>query len=214
MVRVLKPTLTLCLIVGLTSFALAQRQEEPAIVGPGGLLFAPDVKKELKLSEEQVGKLKAALGKVMAKYRPEFEKFQKSPPSPEEAEKTTRAFEEETWKTITSVLDAKQTKRFQQILWQLHGIGALRDPDLQNELKLSDEQKKKMEDIYKDSGKKWQELEKNRERSREKYDAVVKDTEEKIYGVLTEEQKTKFKELKGPKFEFSRPAPPPQPKKQ
>src|SRR6185312_3809426 len=136
MARVLKRTLTLCLVLGLTSFALAQQQQQE-IGGPGGLLFTPDVKKELKLSETQIGKLKDGLGKVMTKYKPAFEKFQKSPPSQEQAEKVHKAFLDDSWEAIQGVLDGKQLTRFQQILWQLGGIGALQDPDLQKELKLT-----------------------------------------------------------------------------
>ena len=210
----LKRTLTLGLVLAMASMALSQQQQQPDIPGPGGLLFNPDVKKELKLSDEQLGKLKDTLGKVMTKYKPEFDKHAKSPLSQEQAAKTSKAFEEENWKAITGVLDARQTKRFQQILWQLGGISALQDPDLQKELKLTDEQKKKVDAIFTESGKKWQQLQNKREKSREKYDTVVKEAEDKINGVLTDEQKTKLKELKGPKFEFSRPAPPPQPKKE
>ena len=198
----------------MASMALSQQQQQPDIPGPGGLLFNPDVKKELKLSDEQLGKLKDTLGKVMTKYKPEFDKHAKSPLSQEQAVKVSNAFHHDTWKAIKGVLDAKQTTRFQQILWQLGGINAFLDPDRQKELKLTDEQKKKVLDIFHDSGKKWQDLESKRERSREKYDAVLKEAEEKIIGVLTDEQKKKLKELKGPKFEFSRPAPPPQPKKE
>src|SRR5262249_6157697 len=117
-------------------------------------------------------------------------------------------------KAIAGVLDAKQLKRFQQIQWQLAGMGALLDPDLQKELKLSGEQKKKLDDIFNDANKKADEMAKNREGSQEKFQALFKDVEKKANDVLTDEQKKSLKELKGPKFEFARPAPPPQPKKQ
>ncbi len=127
MARALKLTLTLCLAVGLTSIALGQQQQQqPAIFGPGAILFSPDVKKELKLSDEQLDKLKGALGKVMAKYKDDFAKFQKAPPSPEEAQKIQKALNEDNHKAIAGVLDAKQLKRFQQIIWQINGIGRLR----------------------------------------------------------------------------------------
>ncbi len=208
MARALKATLTLSLAVGLTSIALGQ-QQQPGIAGPGALLFNPDVKKELKLTDEQLDKLKAALGKVMAKYKDDFDKFQKAPPSPEEGQKIAMAFHDDSQKAIAGVLEAQQVKRFKQIVWQLNGLGALQDPELQKDLKLSDEQKKKLDTILNDAVKKMQELQQKREPSREKYEAVRKESEEKANGVLSEEQKKNLKELKGPPFEFSRPAPPP-----
>src|SRR5690348_2861071 len=115
MARKLMGLLILTLVLGLTSFALAQQQG--GAPGPGDLLFHPDVKRDLKISQEQAGKLQSALGKVMEKYRGDFEKFQKNPPSQKEAEKTSRAFQEDYDKAIASVLDAKQLKRFRQIEW-------------------------------------------------------------------------------------------------
>lgn len=207
MARALKATLTLCLAVGLTSIALGQ-QQQPGIFGPGAMLFNPDVSKDLKLSEEQLDKLKGTLGKVMAKYKDDFDKFRKSPPTPEEGQKVGKAFNDDSHKAIAGVLDAKQLRRFQQIKWQLTGIGAFEDPELQKELKLSEEQKKKLEGVIKDAEKKLQDLAKSQS-PREKFQNVLKESEEQANGVLSEEQRKNLKELKGPPFAFSRPAPPP-----
>jgi hypothetical protein len=212
MARILTGTLTLALALGLTSIVLAQEQQ-PGIIGPGGLLFNPDVRKELKLSDEQLTKLKDALGKVMAGHKDEFAKIRQM--SPDEMQKTMKSFNDDSQKAISGVLDAKQMKRFQQIEWQLNGVGALQDPDLQKELKLSDEQKKKLDTLFKDAQKKMQDMAKSQETSQAKYQAVITDLEEKTNGVLTDEQKKNLKELKGAKFEFpAPPSPPPQPKKQ
>jgi hypothetical protein len=211
MARKLMGLLILTLVLGLTSFALAQQQGGAG--GPGGLLFHPDVKKDLKMSEEQAGKLREALGKVMNKYKGDLEKFEKNPPSQKDGEKTMRAFHEDSDKAIASVLDAKQLKRFRQIEWQLNGVGSLQDPELQKELKVTDEQKKKLEDIFREAGQKFQQLQQRRETSQAKYEAVVKETDDKANGVLTDEQKKRWKEAQGPKFEMSRPAPRPSEKR-
>ena len=210
MARMLTGTLTLGLALGLTGIVVAQEQPK-GIIGIGTMVFHPDIQKELKLSDEQTGKLKESLGKVMAKYENDFAKFQKSPPKSEEVEKVSKAFTDDSRTAIAGVLDAKQMKRFQQILWQLIGATALLDPELHKELKLSNEQKMKLEEVFKDRTKKILEMQKAGELSKEKYDAVIKDTEQKANGVLTEEQQKSYKELKGPKFEIS---PPPPPKKQ
>jgi hypothetical protein len=200
----------LALVLGLTSFALAQ---QPAMSGPGGLLFNPDVKKDLKMSDEQATKLRDSLSKVMTKYKGDFEKFQKNPPSAKEYEKTMRAFQEDSEKAVAGVLDAKQLKRFRQIEWQLNGVFALQDPDLQKELKINDEQKKKLEGIFQNSAKQYQQLQEKRETSKAKYDDVFKEAQEKANGVLTEEQKKSWKEAQGPKFSLSQPAPAPSDKR-
>lgn len=214
MARKLTGTLTLALALGLTGFVSAQAQGQPnPILGIGSMLFAPPIQKELRLSDEQVGKLKDGLEKVMAKYKGDFEKFQKAPPSPEQAEKTGKAFHDDSRKAIAGVLDAKQMKRFNQILWQAAGVNALLEPELQKELRLSEEQKKKVADVLKESGKKSHDLAVRGERAKEKYEAVEKEAEEKTNAVLSEEQRKNYKELKGEKFDFAPLAAPPPAKK-
>lgn len=212
MARALKEIGTLCLILGLTSIALGQQQDrrqpqqpqQPSVLGP----FAnPDVQKELKLSEEQIGKLKDALNRVMEKHRDDFAKLQQM--SLDEQQKKMMAINEEYNKAVVGVLDAKQWKRYKQIQWQSDPIGCLQDPDLQKDLKLSDEQKKKIDGVFNDANKKIQDMMKGGERSPEKFQAVRKDVEKKANEVLTEEQQKNLKELKGPPFQVSRQTPPP-----
>lgn len=195
---------TLGLVLGLTSMAWGQdRQQpkEPPALGP--VLSNPDVQKELKLSEEQIGKLKDALGKVWEKFTRDFGKNQQM--SFEELMQKRKEISKDGNKAIAGVLDAKQLKRYKQIEWQMAGIGALGDPELQTELKLRDEQKKKLDGIFADFEKKMYEMTKNREVSREKYRAAGQDAEKKANEVLTEDQKKNFEELKGSPFQFSQP---------
>ncbi|HTU88548.1 MAG TPA: hypothetical protein VMF69_00485 [Gemmataceae bacterium] len=211
MARTLKGTLTLCLALGLTSIALGQDRQQPREPSPLGLLGIPDVQKELKMSEEQIGKLKDALGKMREKYKEDEAKFRQM--SPEEQQKKIKAISEDHNKAIASVLDAKQWKRYKQIQWQLSGMGALQDPELQKELKLSDEQKKKIGGLFDDGVKKIQDLYKNRDESpqkqEEKYASIIKDVEKRVNDVLSEAQQKNLKELKGPEFRLSSPSTPP-----
>jgi Spy/CpxP family protein refolding chaperone len=204
MARALMGTLTLCLALGLTSAALGQQRQpppQPSILGP--VLSSPEVQKELKLSDEQLSKLKDVLGKVMDKHKDDIARLQKM--SPQEQQKKFQEISQEGDKAVAGVLDARQLKRFRQIEWQLQGVGALADPTLQKELKLSDDQKKKLEDVFKEAGKKQQELLRNpgasREEAQKRFESFVKDVEAKANGVLTEEQKKNLKEVQGPPFQ-------------
>jgi hypothetical protein len=202
--RSLKALLTVALALGLTTIALGQRQGG-GMFGPGGMLMAPAVQKELKLTDDQISKLKDALGKVREDHKGDFEKIRDM--SAEERQKLMRSIGEETQKAIDGVLDAKQKKRFQQLQWQASGPDALGDPKLQKELKLSDEQKKKVATILEDSAKKRRELFQGgfNETTMEKMQALRKDAEEQANKVLTEEQRKTLKELKGETFNFPRP---------
>lgn len=212
MARALKEILTLSLALGLTSIALGQQQDrqqpqqpqQPSVLGP---FASPDVQKELKLSEEQIGKLKDALNKVLEKHRDDFAKFQQM--SPEEQQKQMMALNEDHKKAVAGVLDAKQWKRYKQFQWQMDPIGALQDPDLQKELKLSDEQKKKLAGIFSEAQKKAREMSQKppatREEAQTRYEAFRKDLETKTNDVLNDEQKKNLKEMMGPPFKRERP---------
>jgi hypothetical protein len=213
--RIGRKFLTVCLALGLASAALAQQDapRQPAkgqrqgqgFFGPGGLLLSPDVKKELKLTDDQASKVKEALEKVGDKHRGSFEKFRDM--SNDERRKVMLAIREDTNKAIAGVLDAKQVKRFHQIEWQLSGPNALRDPELQKELQLSDEQKKKIDGIYADTDKKVEQLFQggNPQAAGEKLQQLFKDTQDKVNGVLSDDQKKKMKETLGPRFELQPP---------
>lgn len=204
MARAMKAILTLCLTLWLTNVAVAQGQNRPQAPQPPGLdpFFSnPDIQKELKLSDEQINKLKDAMSKVMDKYKDDFLKLAQM--APEEQQKKMRAVSEDSNKAVSGVLDAKQWKRYKQIQWQILRVAAFQDTELQKELKLSDEQKKKIDTAFNDANKRMQEMMKNREPSPEKFQAVVTDLEKKANDVLTEEQQKNFKELKGPEFKFT-----------
>lgn len=206
----LKGTLGLWLALGMTNLVLGQgqaRQQTKESAGLGPVLSNPSVQKELKLSDDQISKLEVAFVEVMVKYKEDIGKFQQM--SPEERQKSLRAFCADNKKAIAGILDAKQWKRFKQIEWQLDGVGALRDPDLQKELKLSDEQKKKIDSIFSYADKQLLVMSKDREGSQQKqqemYWTIINDAQEKANGVLSDEQKKALKELKGPAFQLSPP---------
>jgi hypothetical protein len=194
----LKGALTMCLAVGLMTAAYAQQGRG----GLAGLLTNPSVKKELKLTDDQLTKVQDALGKVQEKHKDSFTKFLQM--SKEEQRKVVRSFTEDYNKAVASVLDANQVKRFKQIQWQLAGVGALEDPELQKSLKLSDDQQKKLTAMFEEFSKKVQELSQggNVEGQREKFEKIRKDTEEKANGVLTDEQKKQWKEMQGEPFKL------------
>jgi len=199
----LKLSMVMALALGLASVAQAQRPR--GFAGPGAILTNPGVQKELKLTDDQVGKLKDALEKVRDNHKDDLPKLREM--SREDRQKLMNAIRDESDKAIAGVLDAKQLKRFHQIRMQLVGVRSFNDARVEKALKLSDSQKKKLRTIFEDADKKMQELFQggNVEGAREKFQDIRKQTQEKATGVLTDEQKKSWKELKGQPFEFQRP---------
>lgn len=202
----LKGALAMCLTVGLVTAAQAQGQGRGGS-GSAGLLADPGVKKELKLTDDQLTKIQDALGKIQDKHKDDFARYREM--SNDERRKMMRSISEDYNKAVASVLDEKQMKRFKQIQWQISGVGALEDPDVQKSLKLSDDQKKKLTTVFADANKKMQDLFKsgNVEGKREEFDKLRKDAEDKAYNVLTDEQKKQWKEMQGEPFKLAPPQP-------
>jgi Spy/CpxP family protein refolding chaperone len=175
--------------------------------GAGLLLRNASVQKELKLTDAQKEKLTAALDKVRDKYKDDIAKFRDL--SEEERRDLGKKMSEDTNKAVAGILDAKQRKRFKQIELQQGGIMAFANPEVQKELKLTDEQKKQLREIAEEQGKKMRELFQGgfNEETRKKMAELRKETQEKTDKVLTAEQKKTWKEMTGEPFQvqFERP---------
>lgn len=185
--------------------------------GPGGgglagLLRMPEVQAELKVDDAQ----KALLEGVM---RPQFGPggFRGGQPGErpnfEEIRKQMEARRLEQEKKIAEVLDKNQMARLKQLDLQRQGIRAIGRPDVQTALKLSADQKSKVQAAlqaertgvqalfqpsgdggrpdFQTIGPKMQELRAS--------------TDAKLNAVLTPQQKTQFTQMQGAKFNFPAP---------
>ena len=180
-----------------------------ARVGGGGggslfLLTQKSVQDELKLSEEQVKKVTA----LEEKQREGFKGFKDLSKEDRKTKMEERA--KETKKSVDEILKPEQVKRLKQISLQQSGSRAFSEPEVAEALKLSDEQKEKIKTIQEDAAKEMRGLftpDGDRAEARKKMEAARKATDEKVQGVLSAEQKSKFKDLAGEPFkgEIKRP---------
>jgi hypothetical protein len=148
--------------------------------GPGTapltLLNNKDVRKELEVSDEQLEKLPA-----------------------------------EVLVAISKVLTDKQFKRFKQIDLQQRKNNAFKDEAVQKELNLTADQKKNIASILEDETKELAELRGKGgfsgfgKGSTEKADNIRKESKEKIYTVLSKDQRSSWRTLIGEEFKFTQP---------
>ena len=110
---------------------------------------------------------------------------------------------------LEEVLFPEQLERLQEINIQLQGIAALRNEDVAKELKITEAQKKELEEVQAGMMEKMREGMRElftsgggRDGMREKIEKMRKDMEGDVLGVLTSDQKKKFEEMKGEKFEM------------
>ncbi len=188
-----------------------------AMGGPGSnwmmLLRVEKVQKELDIVAEQKTKLDEIGKKAAAQMR---ELFGPPPQAGQELSreelrarfaergKKMEAINQETRKAIEEVLLPHQIERLKQISLQLRGTQALSDPEVAKELGITKEQEEKFAQVREEAANKARELFGSGERGqmREKFEALRKETDEKLLAVLTAEQKEKFEKMKGPKFEI------------
>jgi hypothetical protein len=156
------------------------------------------VQEELKLNDDQIKKVVMIVAAMKEKAADLTET------DPKERMKKAMEMFQEAEKSVLALLKPEQAKRLREIaLQQQHLARAIESPEVAKELQLSEEQAKRVRAIRESATKgmsKLSEDAKSRAEAREKMAALAKATEEKLLKVLTEEQRTKWKELLGEPF--------------
>jgi DNA-binding MarR family transcriptional regulator len=110
---------------------------------------------------------------------------------------------------VDAILDDQQKARLKELSVQARGPQALEDEEISKALKITDEQKKKLEEIREEGNAAMQEAMTSlragggdQGKMREKMGAMRKELSDKALAVLTPEQKEQFEKLKGKEFKF------------
>jgi Spy/CpxP family protein refolding chaperone len=132
---------------------------------------------------------------------------QRAQPSEEDIRKFREQAQERAKKEreeLAKILKPEQAKRLMEIYTQQAGTSALGDADVAKEVGVSDEQKGKMDKIRQEAMAGMRDLfgGGDREAARTKLAEMRKSTDEKVLAVLSDEQKKKFEDLKGKKFDM------------
>jgi hypothetical protein len=183
--------------------------------GPGGLSSAdvllqyPAVQAELKLTEEQVTKIKEIVQEIRVKHREDFDKVRDlgQEERREKALELMKLISQETMQRLKGVLTAEQAKRLDQIRIQEEGMRAFTDAKVQRAIKLTDEQNEKLRAVTDELARKTSSIFQTGGQGdfRDKLNkvfAVRKQAMEKAVALLNAEQKKIWKELTGEPFEL------------
>ncbi len=207
--------LTVALAGLMASPAMAQQQKKGrggfggGGFGGGGLfMFTQEpVQKELKFTDEQKSKAQEAITAARQAHMDELTAIRDAPQEERGAKMAavTKAMTDEVVKAIA--LNEEQLKRYKQINIQAARSAAFALPEVQDKLKLTDEQKKEIREIATESRTKGAEIRKNagenKEDARKQSTALTKETTEKIMALLKDDQKAAWKELTGAPFEYT-----------
>ncbi|MBI3864519.1 MAG: Spy/CpxP family protein refolding chaperone [Planctomycetia bacterium] len=182
-----------------------------------GLIGYIQVKEELKLSDDQTQKIKGAANTHTKEF---WDKLN----DPEFPLKQRRKLLDDYWARIRTFapneyLNAEQAVRFRQMqLWVL-GHKAFNEPDVAKELKLTEPQRNALKTIEGEFSNALYELTLNKDsfgtiqrdktnetmqEERKQLNDLIAAKEKECRAALTEEQRTRFDQMRGPKFENAR----------
>jgi hypothetical protein len=204
-VRTGRVVATLGLSLLISSVAFAQQQGRGFGFGGGGGLFLlsrPEVQTELKMTDAQKTQVqeKQAAQRANGQARPQG--LQNA--TPEERQKRQAEMQAEQMKLVNSILTPEQQPRFKQISLQQAGLrGLAQNPALQDELKLTADQKTQLQSIMQASREAQRGLFQqgaDRQAGFEKMQAMNKETDAKIVALLTDAQKAQWTQMIGTPF--------------
>ncbi len=177
---------------------------------PVGLLRMEEVRKELNVTEEQKKEIDAALESMIPAGGGGFGGGQNL--SDEERQKRfdeMRKRGEEVQEKVNKILKPEQSARLKQLSIQQQGANALMRPEVAKELGLTKEQEDKLTKIQESAGPQGGQGRGGQNLSDEERQKFFTEMQERrakaqadMLAVLTDEQKTKFAEMKGKEFEF------------
>jgi Spy/CpxP family protein refolding chaperone len=179
-----------------------------------GLLRMEQVQKELKLSEEQVTKVATIGEELRESMREQYTALRDIEDRGQRREKMTELsaqFDQKAREKLGDVLEKEQMTRLNQIRMQVRAVmESLDDKDVAKQLKLTEEQQKKLAQIKKDTQIKQSELYgtmrgASREQRTEVFQKLRKirnDADKQALELLTAEQKEAFEKMKGDKIEL------------
>lgn len=170
--------------------------------GPLGALQRPVVQADLKLTDEQKGKLDELRQQILQEGGSILQGIQNA--TPEERAKKMGEFTQLQYAKLGTVLKPEQIKRLQQVVLQIDGlVGSIMQPAVGEKLKITDEQRQKIGPIVQGSQQARREIFQSiqnggsREEAQKKTAELVKATDEKIIALLTDDQKKTWKEMCG-----------------
>jgi Spy/CpxP family protein refolding chaperone len=207
--------LTLGALALLASPALAQGQTQGRGGfggGAAGFLMAPNVQKDLKLTDAQVRKVQETLREIRERHQTDYSALRDASPDVRWTKMATlnETVSDEVKKALS--FSAEQSKRFDQISLLAHGLQAFANATVAEKLNLNNDQKSKIREIVEATRSSFagafnkDASEQERTEARDKRAAAQKENMTKVQALLTDDQKKAWKELTGEPIEIQYPA--------
>jgi Spy/CpxP family protein refolding chaperone len=203
------------LALGVLCLFASQAHAQQRGFGMGGglqLYMNSGVQKEIKLTEDQVSKVREIVTDIRGKYQDKLQEARDA----QDREKSMKLNQEmmaDAKKAMAEVLKPEQVKRFTEIQMQQMNVMAFQNPEVQKKIALTDDQKEKIKGINDDAMADRREImqgfQDDREGTMKKLAEFNKGLMAKVTALLTDDQKKTWKEMTGEPFEVKFEAPRP-----
>jgi hypothetical protein len=187
---------------------------------PIQFLQSDQVKAELKLTNDQITKIKEAQSDLQTRLTKEFDTIKALPKEKQadEIEKKIEPLNEESRGKMDKIFLPEQAKRAKELILQNYGFGVMTKNDFSTELKVTDAQKKQFNTINEQMVAKLKSTveiptgdpitqSKMVSDNRKRMANIVKESDKQINAALTPEQKQALEGLKGKPFNYIQPTP-------
>jgi len=215
-------TSTLAVVVGAVVLGQAQAQTKtpPASTQPGptpGMMnqtpwfSSPQIRQQLKINEEQFNNLNNAYRKGWENY---VSNLNKVDPTLSESQRQARMNELQqnfnkdfsaAWQQVLT--DPTQRQRYEQLFWQYRGYTAFSDPTVMERLKLTPEQRARLNQFQQDWSMQMSKLgpmyQTNRDMAIKQFNTLQTQNIERLNSVLTPEQRTAWQQMTGTPYTFA-----------
>jgi hypothetical protein len=176
-------------------------KDEEALPGVGAveimLLRQHSVREDMKIGDKEATRINDFASRQWKKAQ-ELDKL-----SGKEQDEKFDALAKENEKFLDEILKPEQRKRLNQITMQLAGLLYVTKPEIAAELKLTDDQKKKAHELQQEAHKEAQAIlrsNKDREVKKEQLEEMRMANRKRLMGLLTDDQKAKWKAMAGEPF--------------
>jgi len=166
------------------------------------------VQKELKLDDQQVEKAKELAEKTREKMRETRETLQalEGEERRTKQQEISREMNASSLKALGEFLKPEQIARLKQISYQVRGVAAFSDPEVQKKVNLTDSQKSDIQAMVQELGTEsrtiFQDNQDDREAAMKKIQELGKQTLSKAEAKLNDEQQKSWKDLLGAPFDY------------
>jgi Spy/CpxP family protein refolding chaperone len=180
--------------------------------GAAGFLMAPNVQKDLNLTDAQVRKVQETLREIRTSHEGDYSALRDASADVRwvKMARLNESVNDEVKKALS--FSAEQSKRFDQISLQAQGLYAFANSTVDEKLKLTNDQKSKIREIVEATRTSFagasnkDASEQERTDARNKRAATQKENMTKFQALLTDDQKKAWKDVTGEPIEIQYPA--------